>query len=68
MWAVFPIQDILGMSDSLKRKGDPKEEQINNPANPKNYWKYRLHINIEELIEAEEFNEKLLRIVKESGR
>ncbi|HEY0039175.1 MAG TPA: 4-alpha-glucanotransferase, partial [Flavisolibacter sp.] len=43
MWAIFQLQDILGMSDTLRRE-NPHEERINQPANPTHYWNYRMHI------------------------
>ncbi len=67
MWSVFQLQDILGMSDTLRRE-NPKEERINNPANPKNYWQYRIHVYIEDLIKEQEFNEELKGYVMNSGR
>ena len=67
MWAIFPIQDIVGMDPDL-RKEDPKSEQINVPSNPRHYWKYRFHMNIEELVEEETFNNKVRDMVSMSGR
>lgn len=67
MWAVFPLQDLLGMDDSLRR-ADPNEERINVPSDPNHYWRYRLHLNIEDLLKAEAFNEKIREMLKESGR
>jgi 4-alpha-glucanotransferase len=67
MWSIFQVQDILGMSETLRRE-DPNEERINNPANPKNYWRYRMHIPLEELIKQKEFNEELKGYVVHSGR
>ncbi|MGB0522831.1 MAG: 4-alpha-glucanotransferase [Flammeovirgaceae bacterium] len=67
MWAVFPIQDLLALDGDLRRQ-NAKEEQINVPANPKHYWKYRFHMNIEDLIEEQAFNSLLSNLVKASGR
>lgn len=67
MWSIFQLQDILGMSDTLRRE-NPHEERINNPANPKHYWQYRMHIPLEELIKEKDFNEELKGYVKNSGR
>jgi 4-alpha-glucanotransferase len=67
MWTVFPIQDLLAMSDSLKRK-DPLDERINIPANPNHHWQYRLHIHLEELVDAVEFNLHLRTLLSRSGR
>ncbi len=67
MWSIFQLQDILGMSDSLRRE-NPNEERINNPANPKNYWQYRMHISLEELGKQKDFNEELSGYITNSGR
>jgi 4-alpha-glucanotransferase len=67
MWSIFQLQDILGMSETLRRE-NPHDERINNPANPKNYWRYRMHISLEDLIKQKEFNEELSGYVVHSGR
>lgn len=67
MWSIFLLQDILGMSDALRRE-DPHSERINNPANSKHYWRYRMHISLEDLIKEKEFNKELEGYVAHSGR
>ncbi|WP_020530494.1 4-alpha-glucanotransferase [Flexithrix dorotheae] len=67
MWAVFPIQDLLAISAELRRKNHLKE-QINVPSNPKHYWKYRFHLNLEELIQQDGFNLAIKRMVSGSDR
>lgn len=67
MWAVFPIQDLLAMNEQLRRK-HPQEERINVPANPKHYWRYRLHLSTKELLTADTFNNHIKNMVKNSGR
>lgn len=67
MWSIFQLQDILGMSESLRRE-NPHEERINVPANSKNLWTYRMHLNLEDLIKAKDFNEELKGYVIHSGR
>lgn len=67
MWSIFQLQDILGMSETLRRE-NPNEERINVPANNKNFWIYRLHINLEELGKAKEFNEELKGYIIHCGR
>ena len=67
MWSVFQLQDILGLSDTLRRD-DPKEERINQPADPKHYWRYRMHLTLETLINEKEFNTGLKEMVAASGR
>lgn len=67
IWSVFQIQDLLGMSEKLRRK-NADEERINNPANPNHYWQYRMHITLEELIKESEFNESLKNDIENCGR
>ena len=57
MWSIFQLQDILGIDVKIRRP-NPHEERINVPANPKHYWKYRMHLSLEDLANATEFNEK----------
>lgn len=58
MLAILPLQDWLSIDGTL-RKADPTTERINNPANPNHYWRYRMHINIEDMIAATGFNAKV---------
>lgn len=67
MWSIFQLQDILGMSDKLRRE-NPQDERINNPANPKHYWQYRMHISLEDLIKEKEFNQELKGYIDNCGR
>ena len=67
MWSIFQLQDIVGMSEKLRRD-NPHEERINVPANPNNHWKYRLHLSLEDLVSEGEFNEELRDYVQSSGR
>ncbi|MFD2720996.1 4-alpha-glucanotransferase [Hymenobacter monticola] len=67
MWAIFPLQDLLAI-DSHLRRANPHDEQINVPSNPTHFWKYRLHLPLEELVNAVGFNEPLRELVKASGR
>lgn len=67
MWSIFQLQDLLGMSDTLRRE-KPQEERINDPANPKHYWQYRMHLSLEDLAKEKEFNEELHGYIVHSGR
>jgi 4-alpha-glucanotransferase len=67
MWSIFQLQDLLGMSETLRRK-NPQEERINVPANANHYWKYRMHIMLEDLAKEKEFNQQLKELVENSGR
>ena len=67
MWSIFQLQDILGMSDTLRRE-NPAEERINLPANPQYYWNYRMHISLEQLLKEAKFNNELKDYITNSGR
>jgi len=67
MWSIFQLQDLLGMKESLRRI-NPLEERINIPADPKHYWKFRMHIPLENLLREREFNTELRIHIEASGR
>jgi len=67
MWSVFQMQDILGMSETLRR-ADPHEERINIPADSQHYWNYRMHITLEELLKDKAFNHSFRDMVEAAGR
>lgn len=67
MLCLIALQDFLGIDAGLRRP-DYINEQINVPANPDQYWCYRMHITLDTLIRATHFNEKLRALVKRSGR
>jgi len=67
MWSIFQLQDILGMSGTLRRE-NPEDERINVPANPQHYWRYRMHLTLEQLLKEKDFNEELKDYVVNSGR
>jgi 4-alpha-glucanotransferase len=67
MWSVFQLQDILGINEKLRRE-NPNEERINIPSDPKHYWRYRMHLTVEDLLKEEEFNSTLKDYVQASGR
>jgi 4-alpha-glucanotransferase len=67
MWAIFQLQDYLGIDESIRR-ADPNEERINVPANPTHYWRYRMHLSLEQLMEADQFNQEWFHLIKASGR
>jgi len=65
--AIFPLQEIFAMFSDL-RVEIPQSEQINEPSNPTHYWRYRMHVNIEELLNHEQVKNTLHAIARESGR
>jgi 4-alpha-glucanotransferase len=67
MWAIFPLQDLWAMDETL-RHPQPETERINVPAIMPYYWRYRMHVPLEKLATAEGFNQKLARLIESSGR
>lgn len=67
MLALISWQDWMSMSDTLRRP-NAQEERINVPSNPHNYWHYRMHMNIEQLMLQDDFNNHLARLIAQSGR
>ena len=67
MLCILPLQDWMSMDGKLRRE-NPADEQINVPANPRHYWRYRMHMTLEELLDAKEFNSRIAEKVKYSGR
>ncbi|MBQ7156182.1 MAG: 4-alpha-glucanotransferase [Bacteroidaceae bacterium] len=64
---VLSFQDWLSMDERL-RLADPEKERINIPANPHHYWRYRMHLTIERLMEAKDLNNKITALIENSGR
>jgi len=64
---VTTLQDWLAMDESL-RLPDANAERINIPSNPKHYWRYRMHLNIEDLMAKDSFNDKIRQMVVDAGR
>ena len=67
MLCLLALQDWLAMDHSL-RNPHPEEEQINIPSNPDQYWRYRMHLELEELAGAASFTEKLRNLIACYGR
>ena len=67
MLTILPLQDWLSTDGEL-RYPDPAKERINVPAVPRYYWRYRMHLPLEELLHKETFNESLHDMIACSGR
>ena len=67
MLCVLSIQDWLAMDERLRLK-DADAERINIPANPHYYWRYRMHVSIEKLMNDASFTENVRDLVKQSRR
>ena len=67
MLCLISLQDWLSISERL-RLPDQNAERINIPANPRHYWRYRMHLTIEQLLAADDFNEEIEDLITTSGR
>lgn len=67
MLCILSIQDWLATDEAL-RLPDADAERINIPANPKHYWRYRMHLNIENLVADKRFVQSITEMISQSGR
>ena len=67
MLTILPLQDWLSLSEEL-RSDDIERERINIPAVAHHYWRYRMHLSLEELLGADAYDEKLRSLVKDNNR
>ena len=67
MLCLISLQDWLAIDEEL-RLPDANAERINIPANPRHYWRYRMHLTIEQLMQADEFNDAVKTLIVQSGR
>lgn len=67
MLAILPLQDWLSMDGDLRLE-DPSAERINVPAVARYYWRYRMHLTLENLLSQSGFNASVSEMVTSSGR
>jgi 4-alpha-glucanotransferase len=67
MLCLLSLQDWLSIDERL-RLPDQNAERINIPANPRHYWRYRMHLTIEQLMKEDDFNETIKTLITQSGR
>jgi 4-alpha-glucanotransferase len=67
MWIILPWQDWMAI-DVVLRNEHPLAERINVPSNPRNFWCYRMHITLEQLLKEDVFNKKITQMIAGSGR
>ncbi len=67
MLCILPLQDWLSV-DGVVRRQDPREELINIPANPRHYWRYRMHLTLGELNSLKDLNTRIRDMILSSGR
>ncbi len=67
MLCILTLQDWLSIDENL-RLPDENAERINIPANPHHYWRYRMHLNIEDLIDNNDYVANVSELITQSGR
>lgn len=67
MLCLLSLQDWLSIDENF-RLADADAERINIPANPRHYWRYRMHMTISQLKANKTFNDKLTNLIANSGR
>lgn len=74
IWCLVSLQDLLSM-DATLRNPHLQAERINDPAGPSEElpetyanWTWRMHLNIEDLYAAVDFNERLHNLLRLTGR
>jgi len=67
MWIILPWQDWMALDTSLCHE-HPNAERINVPSNPRNFWCYRMHMTLEQLLKEDDFNARIKEMITESGR
>ena len=67
MLCLLSFQDWMSIDEKL-RLPDENAERINIPANPRHYWRYRMHLTVEQLLQADELNEEISTLIIQSGR
>ena len=62
MLAILPVQDWLSVDEKVRSKY-VDSERINDPSNPNHYWRYRMHIDLEQLLKLNGLNQAIREIV-----
>ena len=65
--AIFPAQDLLALESSYAQR-PAEEETINDPTNNRHYWRFRLHVRLEDMLANSEWLADIREMVNESGR
>ena len=63
MLAILPLQDWLATDSEVRYDGDPADERINIPANPRHYWRWRMHTTVKQLIEDKALCERIKTMI-----
>lgn len=67
MLCILALQDWLAIDERL-RLPDANAERINIPADPNHYWRYRMHLNIDDLLADKGYNDTIKEMLANGGR
>ena len=67
MLCILQLQDWLAMDHELRSR-QLRDERINIPGDPGNRWQWRMHLTIEQLLQADKYNAKLRTMIVRSKR
>ncbi len=67
MLCMLSLQDWLAIDQDM-RNPDANTERINDPANPHHYWRWRMHLTIENLKASTRLNENIQAMIESNGR
>jgi 4-alpha-glucanotransferase len=59
---------LFALDEKYFNGRDPLKERINNPIDAEFYWRWRMHVSLESLLEDNGFSQKLRGMLKDSGR
>lgn len=61
------LQDLFALSD-LYNTRSALEETINKPTKARHYWRYRMHVNVEDLMDNSEFQADIIALMRKTHR
>ena len=67
MLCLLSFQDWISIDEQL-RNPDANAERINIPANPRHYWRWRMHLTLEQLESQTDFSNHIRQMIQRSGR
>lgn len=67
MLAIFPLQDWVALDAGLRRP-ERDLERINQPADSNHHWRYRVHFDLNKLVEHSELRDIIIGLLRESSR
>ncbi|MEG2156228.1 MAG: 4-alpha-glucanotransferase [Bacteroidaceae bacterium] len=67
MICALALQDWLSIDETV-RCHNAMQEQINDPANAAQYWNYRMHLTLEELMACSSLTKTIRDMIKKTGR